>query len=86
MAEGTEAALGKQKVPFYKLFTFADPRDVKLMLIGTICGIANGLSQPLMTLIFGKLINTFGSTPPSQIVKEVSKVYIYIYNLRLINL
>lgn len=64
-----------QKVPFYMLFTFADRFDVNLMIVGTICAIANGLSQPLMTVIFGKLINTFGSTDISHIVQEVSKVY-----------
>jgi len=43
-----------------------------------ICAAANGLSQPLMALIFGKLINTFSSTDPSHIVKEVSNYYILI--------
>ncbi|GAU19631.1 hypothetical protein TSUD_383270 [Trifolium subterraneum] len=41
---------------------------------------ANGLSRPLMALIFGKLINTFGSTSPSHIVHEVSKVaLLFVY-------
>jgi ATP-binding cassette subfamily B (MDR/TAP) protein 1 len=35
---------------------------------------ANGLAQPLMTLIFGKIINAFGSSDPSDVVKQVSKV------------
>ena len=75
----------EEKVTFYKLFNFADKLDVILMIIGFICAVANGLSQPLMTLIFGKLINTFGSTDPSHIVKEVSKVFIiiiYLYNFK----
>ncbi|KAK7331427.1 hypothetical protein VNO77_25652 [Canavalia gladiata] len=68
------------KVPFYKLFTFANRLDVTLMIIGTICTIANGLSQPLMTVILGKLINTFGSTDPSQAILEVSKVsLLFVY-------
>ncbi|XP_028764865.1 ABC transporter B family member 9-like [Neltuma alba] len=81
MPEGsTTDSSGKQKVPFHKLFTFADRRDVILMTIGTICAVANGLSQPLMTLIFGKLINTFGSTDQSRIVHEVSKVaLLFVY-------
>lgn len=64
-----------EKVGFYKLFTFADRLDVVLMTIGVICAVANGLSQPLMTLIFGKLITTFGTTDSSHIVEEVSKVH-----------
>ncbi|XP_058748881.1 ABC transporter B family member 9-like [Vicia villosa] len=69
-----------QKVPFYKLFNFADRLDVTLMIIGTIAAVANGLSQPLMTLIFGKLINAFGGSDPSAIVKQVSKVsLLFVY-------
>ena len=64
-----------QKVPFYKLFSFADRLDVPLMIVGSLCAVGNGLSQPLMTVIFGKLINAFGSGDPSHIVKEVSRVY-----------
>lgn len=63
-----------EKVSFFKLFTFADNLDRTLMIIGVICAMANGWSQPLMTLIFGKLINTFGTTDPSHIVEEVYKV------------
>ncbi|KAJ1414190.1 P-loop containing nucleoside triphosphate hydrolase [Sesbania bispinosa] len=70
----------EEKVPFYKLFTLADHLDVTLMIIGVICAMANGLTQPLMTLIFGKLINTFGTTDPSHIVNQVSKVaLLFIY-------
>ncbi|KAB5520944.1 hypothetical protein DKX38_025263 [Salix brachista] len=50
-----------------------DRLDVVLMIVGTLCAIANGLSQPLMTLIFGQLINSFGASDRSNIVKEVSK-------------
>ncbi|XP_061370011.1 ABC transporter B family member 9-like [Gastrolobium bilobum] len=69
-----------QKVPFYMLFTFADHLDVALMIIGTISSVANGLSQPLMTVILGKVINTFGSTDPSRTINEVSKVsLLFVY-------
>jgi ATP-binding cassette subfamily B (MDR/TAP) protein 1 len=66
-----------QKVPFYKLFTFADSLDVTLMIIGTISAAANGMTQPIMTLILGKMINIFGSTDSHHIVKEVSKVFFF---------
>ncbi|PNY06872.1 ABC transporter B family member 9-like protein, partial [Trifolium pratense] len=79
MAQTTEEKYD-EKVPFYKLFSFADKLDVTLMIIGVICAVANGLSRPLMALIFGKLINTFGSTGPSNIVHEVSKVaLLFVY-------
>lgn len=39
---------GDEKVPFYKLFFFA---DIALMAIGTFGAIGDGLTQPFMTLI-----------------------------------
>ncbi|KAK4858209.1 hypothetical protein QYF36_012805 [Acer negundo] len=63
-----------QKVAFYKLFAFADKKDVVLMVVGSLGATANGLSQPLMTVIFGQLINSFGSADRSHIVSQVSKV------------
>lgn len=60
-----------EKVSFYKLFSFADKNDIVLMTVGTISAVANGLTQPLLILLFGQLINAFGS---SEIFTEVSKV------------
>ncbi|OVA18948.1 ABC transporter [Macleaya cordata] len=77
---GGEDGEAVQKVSFYKLFTFADRLDVILMSIGTICAIGNGLAQPLMTLIFGQLINSFGASDRSHVVHEVSKVVVrFVY-------
>ncbi|GAB4827247.1 ATP-binding cassette sub- B member 9 [Ancistrocladus abbreviatus] len=74
-----------QKVPFYKLFAFADRHDVVLMTVGTIAAIANGITQPLMTLILGEIVNSFGSSDSQHVVHEVSKVslkflYLAIYS------
>ncbi|CAI8590913.1 unnamed protein product [Vicia faba] len=69
-----------QKVSFYKLFTFADSLDVSLMIIGNISAIANGMSQPIMTLILGRIINAFGNTDPHHTLKEVSKAsLLFVY-------
>ncbi|KAJ8549395.1 hypothetical protein K7X08_033102 [Anisodus acutangulus] len=72
-----------QKVPFYKLFSFADRLDVALMIIGTIGAIGNGLTQPLMTLIFGQLVNSFGSSNSDEVVHKISKVSIYYVYLAI---
>eukprot|EP00262_Sarcandra_glabra_P000204 TRINITY_DN1028_c0_g1_i1.p1 TRINITY_DN1028_c0_g1~~TRINITY_DN1028_c0_g1_i1.p1 ORF type:complete len:1276 (-),score=248.81 TRINITY_DN1028_c0_g1_i1:261-4088(-) len=72
--ESNEEDRGDEKVPFYKLFSFATPNDIVLMIIGTISAIGNGLSIPLMTLIFGQLINAFGESNQQNVVDEVSKV------------
>lgn len=65
---------GDQKVSFFKLFSFADRFDVALIVVGTISAMANGMTQPLMTLIFGQLINSFGGASQSDVVHEVSQV------------
>eukprot|EP01018_Ginkgo_biloba_P014563 Gb_11202 [translate_table: standard] len=74
----------KKSVPFYKLFVLADSLDIILMVIGTVSAVANGLSFPIMTILFGKLTNAFGQNAGTDIHKvlhEVSKValeFVYI--------
>ncbi|KAK3432843.1 hypothetical protein EUGRSUZ_D00348, partial [Eucalyptus grandis] len=72
-----------QKVSFYKLFVFVDRLDVLYMVVGSVAAIANGLSQPIMTIIFGEIIQSFGSTNQDHIVKEVSKAAIWFLYLAL---
>lgn len=67
---------GNQKVAFYKLLTFADRYDIILMAVGTISAMANGLAQPIMSVLIGKIINVFGFFDHDHMVKEVSKVRI----------
>lgn len=72
--QGKKKADDDQKVPFYKLFSFADRTDLALITAGTIGAIANGLTQPFMTIIFGQLIDSFGSTDQSHVIHKISKV------------
>ncbi|KAF7146264.1 hypothetical protein RHSIM_Rhsim04G0106300 [Rhododendron simsii] len=62
-------------VPFYKLLSFVDSVDVVLMIVGTIGAVGNGISMPLMTVLLGDVINSFGQTQNNkEVVQEVSKV------------
>ncbi|RZC60569.1 hypothetical protein C5167_022334 [Papaver somniferum] len=62
-------------VPFFKLFRFADFKDKVLMAVGTVGACANGATTPIMTILLGKMINSFGNTEGTdQVVKQVSKV------------
>lgn len=63
-----------EKLPFYKQFTFADGFDIFMMIIGTIGAIGNGLTQPIMTLLFVPMFNSFGSTDRINVVHVVSEV------------
>lgn len=49
-----------EKVPFLKLFAFADFWDYVLMGIGSLGACAHGASVPVFFIFFGKLINVMG--------------------------
>lgn len=66
-----KSSVKDEKVPFHKLFSFADRKDIVLMIFGTISAVANGMTNPLLTILFGNLVNAFMSLDVS---KEVSKV------------
>ncbi|XP_048138825.1 ABC transporter B family member 4-like isoform X2 [Rhodamnia argentea] len=70
------------KVPFYKLFLFADFTDVVLMLVGTMGAVGNGLGLPLMAVLFGQLIDSFGTNQNNRnlvhLVSKVSLRFIYL--------
>ncbi|CAM6099091.1 unnamed protein product [Calypogeia fissa] len=72
-----------QTVSLRKLFEFADGIDVLLMIVGSIGAIGAGVAQPLMTLLFGELINAFGqnyATSTHRLVHEVNKVVLdFVY-------
>ncbi|CAA7405782.1 unnamed protein product [Spirodela intermedia] len=66
---------GTKVVSYRKLFSFADSTDIVLMVLGTIGAMANGVSMPLMTLLFGNLTDSFGESPDiKDVVDRVSKV------------
>lgn len=56
-------------VGLFKLFRFATPFELFLQIIGLILAAACGAAQPLMTLIFGKLTQSF--TDFSKIINEM---------------
>lgn len=72
-----------EKVPFYKLFLFADRVDIALMTIGTFGAIGEGLTQPLMTLIFGQIINSFGGASSSNEVFHLVSEVLFLNKFRL---
>ena len=64
-------------VPFLKLFSFADSTDILLVILGTIGAVGNGASFPIMSILFGDLVNSFGQNQNSkEVVDLISKVNI----------
>uniref|UniRef100_A0A453FYL4 ABC transmembrane type-1 domain-containing protein n=1 Tax=Aegilops tauschii subsp. strangulata TaxID=200361 RepID=A0A453FYL4_AEGTS len=63
------------RVPLYRMFAFADRTDSALMAVGAATAVANGMAQPLMTFIFGDVIDAFGSAASSRdVLHRVTKV------------
>ncbi|KAL2917729.1 hypothetical protein HK105_202602 [Polyrhizophydium stewartii] len=57
------------KLPYWKLYRHASAFDVFLMVVGSICGIVNGVTLPYMTTIFGEIIQflvMYNGTPQSR--------------------
>ncbi|KAI3846864.1 hypothetical protein MKX03_008457 [Papaver bracteatum] len=82
--EADEIAAVTNRVPFFKLFSFADSKDVILMVIGTIAAIVNGWKMPIMAVLGGQLVNSFAITGDSkELLKQVSKVSLQFVYLGL---
>ncbi|KAL0919048.1 hypothetical protein M5K25_011116 [Dendrobium thyrsiflorum] len=81
--EDTEKKCQKKKnsVPFYKLFSFADTTDIFLMTLGSVGALANGAALPIMTILYGKIIQSFaGAEQANDVTPAVSKVTLeYVY-------
>ncbi|XP_019704737.1 ABC transporter B family member 9 [Elaeis guineensis] len=77
---GGERNKGDETVPFFKLLSFADKKDVVLMVLATIGALFNGMAMPIMTKIFGELVDAFGANDRDMVVEKVSKVVVkFVY-------
>ncbi|XP_002969904.2 ABC transporter B family member 19 [Selaginella moellendorffii] len=70
-------------IPLHKIFAFADGVDCAFMFGGTIGAVAHGLALPIFLLLFGKLLNSFGSlaSDPQEMYRQVSKYSLYFVYL-----
>ncbi|KAG0543124.1 hypothetical protein BDA96_02G163000 [Sorghum bicolor] len=73
-ASGEENTKAAGRVALHRLFVFADRTDAALMAVGAVAAVANGMAQPLMTLIFGDVIDAFGSGITDGVVHRVVQV------------
>jgi ATP-binding cassette subfamily B (MDR/TAP) protein 1 len=63
-----------KKVSLLGMFRYADRLDVLLMVVGTVAAVGNGMAEPLVTVLFGKVIDSFGDSTTQSILRIVSKV------------
>ncbi|XP_066306817.1 ABC transporter B family member 5-like [Miscanthus floridulus] len=76
-AAGATTNSNKQLVPFLGMFRYADRTDAALMAVGTVAAVANGMTEPLMTVVFAAIIECFGAGDDATILHRVSKVIMY---------
>uniref|UniRef100_A0A452ZR86 ABC transmembrane type-1 domain-containing protein n=1 Tax=Aegilops tauschii subsp. strangulata TaxID=200361 RepID=A0A452ZR86_AEGTS len=74
------------KASFHDLFKNADAADVVLMLVGTVAALASGMSQVVMSIIFGRMVDAFGGATRDTILPRVDKVpFCFCMNLQACN-
>uniref|UniRef100_A0A7N0UXW8 Uncharacterized protein n=2 Tax=Kalanchoe fedtschenkoi TaxID=63787 RepID=A0A7N0UXW8_KALFE len=74
--EGDKKDTGTESIsslPYHKLYSFADSKDYALMSVGSVAAVANGFCMPIMTILFGKLIDGIGKNP-SDVRRQVQAV------------
>lgn len=64
----------EKKVPLLGIFRYADRLDVLLMVVGSLGAVGNGVSEPLISVLFGDVINSFGQSTTSTVLRAVTKV------------
>ncbi|CAD6237268.1 unnamed protein product [Miscanthus lutarioriparius] len=69
-----QGAAPAKKVSLLGIFRYADRLDLLLMAVGTVGALANGVTEPLMTVLFGNVIDSFGDSTSQDIVRSVRKV------------
>ncbi|POM79423.1 Multidrug resistance protein ABC Superfamily [Phytophthora palmivora] len=62
----------KRQVPLLELFSFADATDKLLMAVGTVGALGAGVLRPLMVVLWGNVINSFGSASAQESNDDIS--------------
>ncbi|KAE9548707.1 hypothetical protein FO519_008077 [Halicephalobus sp. NKZ332] len=73
--------LANKPVSLAELFRFANKTDWLIVLIGTLCAICAGISQPILALVAGRIANVLLIYPPRSTTfrdKAYENVYIFI--------
>ncbi|KAK7207901.1 ABC multidrug transporter Mdr1 [Myxozyma melibiosi] len=78
-------------VSFFRLYRYATPFDLSILILGYFTSIAAGAVQPLMTIVMGSLTQTFTSyfssngITPEYFSHEVNKYALYLVYLGIAN-
>ncbi|KAF8696110.1 hypothetical protein HU200_037000 [Digitaria exilis] len=67
-----------KKVSLLGMFRYADRLDVLLMVVGAVGAVANGVAEPLVTVLFGNVIDSFGESTAQSIIRKVVLNFVYL--------
>ena len=67
-------AAAAKVAPFLGMLRCADRADAALMAVGAAAAVANGMSEPLMSVVFADVIECFGAGDDATVLHRVSKV------------
>jgi len=69
---------------YFKLWSFASPLDVVLRVLAAACSTGSGTAEPLMSIVFGNLVNLFNGTSdvtPEEFRRQVNRNALYLFAL-----
>ena len=64
LSEQTDPSAMSSPAPlssFSELLTYADSRDITMMMLGITAAILSGVNQPAQLIVFGSLLNSFNN-------------------------
>eukprot|EP00873_Tetraselmis_striata_P012568 jgi/Tetstr1/432832/TSEL_022182.t2 len=69
-----------KKISYFKLFRFATALDYVFIALGTLGGMANGAAMPCWALLFGDLVNAFGTSPDDMLdtINSLALAFFYL--------
>lgn len=79
-ANGGDTSLAANAVGFWALYRFADTYDRVLVGVGIFLALVFGSTQPLMSFVFGSMINVFNETG-EEFDKGITKYALYFVGL-----
>lgn len=63
---------------FTSLFRFATPKDVILIIVGSLCAAAVGVAIPMFVVLWGNITNNYGETDLEAAAKNTMFNFFYI--------
>ncbi|KAK9236113.1 hypothetical protein V1525DRAFT_231800 [Lipomyces kononenkoae] len=75
-----QVAIKPARVNFLSFYRYATTKDILLLLIATVCAIADGCMRPLMTFVFGSITQTFTAYAAQHNIGYYNRTNVELYD------